>query len=288
MNIKRTNELTETVYTPESEMRNPLKMIKAMFADLLKSRGLAYQMLARDIKAQYRQSYFGILWAFLPPLATAGIFIVLNSKGFINIENTNIPYPAFAMIGTLLWQVFVDSLNAPLKVVNRSKALLVKINFPREAIIISGIGEVIFNLFIKLIILVIVFIVFKIPFSLGVILSILAILNIVLLGITIGVILTPLGILYTDILQALPVVTGLWFFITPVVYPPPQTFPFSLLATLNPISPLLTGARELATEGFIYNPLPYLVVTVLAIIALLISWILYRLSLPLIVERLGA
>jgi lipopolysaccharide transport system permease protein len=89
--------------------------------------------MVRDISAQYRQSLLGILWAFLPPLITAVIFITLNSRKVINVEETSIPYPVFAIFGTVLWHFFVYSLNAPLRVVTASKSLLTKINFPREA-----------------------------------------------------------------------------------------------------------------------------------------------------------
>jgi lipopolysaccharide transport system permease protein len=43
-----------TIYTPESSLRNPAHMVRAMFRDLLSSRELAWQLALRDIKAQYR------------------------------------------------------------------------------------------------------------------------------------------------------------------------------------------------------------------------------------------
>lgn len=119
-------ELPIVVYTPESKLRSPVTMAKEMWKDLLASRELAWRLMVRDINAQYRQSLLGIFWAFLPPLATALVFVILNSRKIINIGETDIPYPAFVMFGTVLWQVFVDSLNAPLKVVTASKPMLSK------------------------------------------------------------------------------------------------------------------------------------------------------------------
>ncbi len=119
-------ELPIVVYTPESKLRSPVTMAKEMWKDLLTSRELAWRLMVRDISAQYRQSLLGIYWAFLPPLATALVFVILNSRKIINIGETDTPYPAFVMFGTVLWQVFVDSLNAPLKVVTASKPMLSK------------------------------------------------------------------------------------------------------------------------------------------------------------------
>ena len=288
MKDNTTNPLPVVVYTPESKLRSPMTMAREMWRDLLASRELAWRLMVRDISAQYRQSFLGLVWAFLPPVAMALVFVVLNSRKVINIAETNIPYPAFVMFGTVLWQVFVDSLNAPLKVVTAAKPMLAKINFPKEALILSGLGQTLFNLSIKLVILMAVFIIFKIPVTWGVPLSMLAILDLVLLGTMFGLLMTPVGVLYTDVAQGLSLVTGLWFFVTPVVYPPPTNFPFSLLATLNPVSPILVGARELATEGVLYNPIPFFVVTCIMLVVLAITWVVYRLAIPILVERMSA
>jgi lipopolysaccharide transport system permease protein len=109
----------------------------------------------------------------------------------------------------------------------------------------------------------------------------------VLLGTTFGLLLTPVGVLYTDIVQGLAVITGLWFFITPVIYPPPTSYPFSLLAILNPVSPILVGARDLATQGVLNNPVPFIVVTSSMFVLLGVTWVVYRLAFPILVERVG-
>ncbi|MDY6950106.1 MAG: ABC transporter permease, partial [Thermodesulfobacteriota bacterium] len=103
-----------------------------------------------------------------------------------------------------------------------------------------------------------------------------------------GLLITPVGVLYTDVAQGLSLITGLWFFVTPVVYPPPENFPFSLLATFNPVSPILVGARDLATEGVLHNPIPFFAVTCIMLVVLAITWVVYRLAMPILVERMSA
>ena len=56
-----------TVYTPESSLAHPLKMVRDMWADIFSGRGLALRLAIRDIKAQYRQTFLGILWALIDP-----------------------------------------------------------------------------------------------------------------------------------------------------------------------------------------------------------------------------
>ena len=248
------------IYSSDSPLHRPGQFLLDIWKDLQNSRELAWRLMIRDISAKYRQSFMGIIWAFLPPMAMACVFIILNNRKIINIGETSIPYPAFAFLGTILWQVFVDSLNAPLKVVTASKSMLAKINFPKEALILSGIGQAVFNLMIKLMIVVIILMVFKIPFTWGVIYALPVTLMLILLGTTFGLLFTPLGVLYSDVSQGLGVVTYFWFFLTPVVYPAPTSYPFSMLATLNPVSPILSGARDLATEGVLHNPVAFFIV----------------------------
>lgn len=286
--INDTHEPDVVVYTPESQLRKPGLLLRSMWRDLRASRELAWRLFVRDISARYRQSLLGVLWAFLPPIVIGLVFIILQSKKVVNFGETDIAYPVFVLVGTTLWQLFADSLNAPLKSVTRAKAMLAKINFPREALIVSAFYDVLFSLLIKSIVLVGVFIFFQVQVTWGLLLAPLAILMIIVLGMTLGLLLTPLGMLYTDVSSGLVVLTQFWFFLTPVIYPPPQSFPYSLVATLNPVSPLLIGARDLATKGVLENVGPFLFISGLTFVVLLFAWLMYRISLPIMIERISA
>jgi lipopolysaccharide transport system permease protein len=269
-------------------MSSPGLLVRAMFRDVFASRELSWRLFVRDVSAQYRQSIFGVLWAFIPPIMTSIIFIVLQSRRVVDFGETDIPYPVYVLIGTILWQLFTESLNAPLKSVTAARSLLVKINFPREALIISAVYLVLFNLGIKLIVIAVIFLIFSIPLTWGLLLAPVAIFMLLLLGICLGLLLTPIGMLYTDVATSLPIIISLAFFVTPVVYTPPQSFPFSLIATLNPVSPLLIAARDLLTRGVIENLWPFVIVSVLTILFTFVAWVIYRVALPIIIERMSA
>jgi lipopolysaccharide transport system permease protein len=283
-----TEKMPVVVYTPESKLRTPGILLTSMWQDLKDSRELAWSLFVRDISARYRQSILGVFWAFLPPILTGLVFIVLQSKQIVNFRETDIPYPVFALFGTTLWQLFTESLNAPLNSVRSAKSMLAKINFPREALIVSAFYQMLYNLGIKLVILAGIFVYFGIQVTWGLMLAPLAILMLILLGMTLGLLLTPLGTLFTDVSSGLTFGIQLWFFVTPVVYPPPQSFPFSLIGTVNPVSPLLIGARDLATKGVLTNIEPFLIVSGLTLIGLFAAWVIYRTSLPIIIERMSA
>jgi len=196
MTTSRKDEIVE--YSPAAEIRTPVKLIGTMLRDLAESRELAWRLFIRDLSARYRQSVLGVFWAFVPAILTGLVFVVLEGKNIVNLPATDVPYPAFAMTGAILWGVFADSIGAPLKAVQGARAMLTKINFPREALILSAFYDQLFSVAIKLVALVTVLAILRFPIGFNFLLGIPAAITLVLLGMTIGLLLTPGGMLYSD------------------------------------------------------------------------------------------
>ena len=277
-----------TVYTPASPLSAPGRMAGAMWRDLRLASHLAWRLLVRNLSAQYRQTALGYIWAFVPPLITSLLWIFLNAQKIVSFGSTEIPYPVYVLIGTLLWQVFVDAINSPLRIMNQSTQMLAKINFPREALILAAAGEVVFNFLIRLVLLAAVFVLFRVPLQSGLLLAPLGIAALILLGLVCGILLTPLGMLYQDVQRGVLVLTQPWFYLTPVIYPLPDSGLMSLVAGLNPVRPLLVMTRELLTTGHLVQVPGALLVGCLSLFLLAAGWILYRIAMPHLVERMSA
>lgn len=279
--------LSTIIYTPESPLRYPGRFIKQMFRDLVASRELAWRLFIRDTSAQYRQSMLGYIWAFIPPLAASLPFVFLNSQGIVSVKDTSIPYAAYAMIGTIIWQVFVDALNSPLKTVIAAKSMLTRVNFPREAIFLSGIGQVLLGFLIRTVLLVGVFIWFDISPPATAFLFPFGVLALIIVGFLLGILLTPLGLLYSDVQQTIPIAAMFLMFLTPVLYPPPEHGLGATLANWNPLTPLVVVTRNWLTTGDSSHWQGFLIVTAAALVLLFLGWIIYRLALPHIISRMG-
>ncbi|KST69932.1 ABC transporter permease [Mastigocoleus testarum] len=278
----------EEFYTPESQLRHPRQLLRQMWLDLLASRELAWRLMVRDISAQYRQSFLGIIWAFIPPIVMAAGFNLANEAKVINVGETSLPYPAYVMFSTALWQTFVEAISGPIQAVTTAKPMLARVKFPREALILSKLGEVFFNFSIKLILITALFIWFQIPITWSVILAPVALIHLVMFGTFIGVMLSPFGVLYQDISKGLTLVTGFWLFLTPVVYPVPNDGVFGFLVKFNPVTPLLVTTRELATTGLLTQTVGFWVVSLVTIVGLFLTWIGFRLAMPFVVERVSS
>ncbi len=278
----------EYIYTPQSELRHPKRMFRQMWRDLLAARSLAWRLMVRDISAQYRQSFLGIAWAFIPPIVMAVGFTLAGNARAISIGETDIPYPAYVMFSTALWQTFVESLQGPVQASTDAKPMLARVKFPHEALILAKLGEVGFNFGIKMILIIALFLIFRVPVSWTVILAPVALIHLILLGTFFGVLLAPLGLLYKDVSKGLTMITGLWLFVTPVVFPVPQEGAFATIVKLNPVTPLLVTTRELATTGILTQQTGFWVASLFTLVGLMVTWVGFRIALPFAIERVSS
>jgi len=275
-----------TVYTPDSSLVNPFVMLKSMFADLWAGRELAWRLTVRDISAQYRQTFLGILWALILPLSNTLVWLYLNGSGIVVLQKTDIPFPVYVFAGTMLWAMFMDSINAPMGQTNAARGMLTKLNFPREALLLAGVYKTLFNTGIKIGMLFCVLPFFKVNPGWGLALFPLGILSLILVGTAIGLFITPVGMLYTDVGRALPLVMQFLMYATPVVFAMPESGLAAKVFMLNPLTPLILTARNWLTGGTPEYLGYFLLVNAAAFVLLLVSWIGYRLSLPILVERM--
>jgi lipopolysaccharide transport system permease protein len=279
------NQIVE--YTPASDLRYPGKLGRRMFKDLTNSLELAYFLFVRNLSSQYRQSYLGFFWAVIPMLVTAGAFIMLHSEGIFHTAPTQIPYPLFVMMGILLWHTFLDSIQTLLRTLETSRPMLMKINFPREALLVSSLYEIFFNAGLRGILILVAAMLFGISFSAGSLLSIFGLISLIGLGFSISLFFAPFALLYQDLGRALNVFSLFWMMATPVLYPLGHEGFVMKLIHWNPVSPVLKATRDWLTLGDISNLKNFMVVTFLWIVLIPLGWIFYRICLKHTISRMG-
>jgi len=275
------------VYSPESGIRKPGFLLREMFQDWKGSFELGWRLFLRDKKAMYRQSMLGILWAFIPPIMTTLVWVFLNGQKIINIDDPGVPYPAFVLTSTLLWSVFAQSIGLPNGAISSGKAIMIKINFNKESLLISGFLRIGFDFLVKLVLIIAVFIVFKVSPSVTIFLAPIGVGMLALLGVSIGLILLPVSLMFTDVSRLLGAILPFWMLLTPVIYPTPREGIGQLLNQFNPVAPILTTTRDWMFTGHAEFLMPFLIVSAGAIILAFIGVVLFRLAIPFIIERSG-
>jgi lipopolysaccharide transport system permease protein len=280
--------LTTRIYTPDSPLRRPRDFVSDVARDVRSARVLTWRLVVRDIAATYRQTAFGYVWAVLPATFLALVWIALNSSNLLNVQTGGVPYPAFVLTGTTFWLLFLDALNSPLKQLTQNKAMLNRVNFPAEALIASGIAQVLFSFLVKLVVLAVALAVLGAPVKATAPLIVLPALGLLALGTVIGVLIAPIGMLYKDIEQGLLVIVTPLLFLTPVVYPIQSAGPIGRIMHLNPLTPMFEVTREFLFGGSAQYLAEFAGVCGVSVLLAFAGWIVYRVSLPILIERLEA
>jgi lipopolysaccharide transport system permease protein len=276
-----------TRYSANSEIRNPVKLFADIASDAWRGRDLAWRLFLRNVRGMYRQTLLGLFWAFLPPIANTAVWIFLRQQGVFNTGEMVVNATLYILTGMILWQSFGEALQMPLKVFNQNKRMIGKLRFSRESLVLLGLGEVMFDLAIRMLLLVPAFLFFGVAPSILSLLSLLAIVLMVLWATGIGLLLMPIGSLYQDVGRFLQLAMPFWMIVTPIIYVAPQTFPGNLLVWLNPASPLLMLARDLmlTSDSTVWGPA--LVIGLLAVPVFLLGLAVFRISIPVLVERMS-
>jgi lipopolysaccharide transport system permease protein len=80
-------------------------------------------------------------------------------------------------------------------------------------------------------------------------------------------------------------ITTFWLFVSPVYFPAPETGAMGTIMRLNPVTPLLTGARSLALTGDVAEAARALPTVAVTLVLLLAAWLYARVALPVAIEQ---
>lgn len=290
MNADSANNGPRTVreYSSRSSLRRPRELAKEILSDFAAGRSLAKRIFVRNLKSSYRQTLLGFVWILVPTFAQVATWSFLAGQNILRAEQIpGIPFVAFIAVGSLLWQLFFDALQAPLRIVSANQGLVTKINFPRESLILVALVEVAFEFSIRLTFVFLLCMFLGVTWQPAAGIAFMLMIALFALGLAIGLFLTPLGVLYHDVRRGIMFIAPFWMILTPVVYVSPKSEWYSIWNTINSPAGLLTVGRDLIlvgnSEAWTFA-LPWLIAVGPLLLAALL-W--YRIGFPIIVERMA-
>jgi lipopolysaccharide transport system permease protein len=174
------------------------------------------------------------------------IFSVLFDE-LLALETGNIPYPAFAFSGMILWFYFTSLVNQCGNSVINAQELIKKTYFPKIILPIAKFLSATLELTVSLFLLLVLLILFEIPIKFSVLYIPAAILLIGTIGFSIGLWICVLSIKNRDMVQIVPYLTNYAIWITPVFYPTtiiPEQYR-DIAYYLNPVAVSLDFFRSL-------------------------------------------
>jgi ABC-type polysaccharide/polyol phosphate export permease len=231
-------------------------------------------MINRDMRARYVGSFLGIFWSIVHPLTQFILYyfifsVILQIKPGPEYGGTNFSF--WLMAGLLPWLFFAEVLTRSPGAVLEQASLITKTVFPSEILPLAHLGAAMINHVIGIAIFVGFLLIFGHGMSIKLVLILPTMLAIGVFALGISWLLSALNVFLRDIGQIIGVFVNIWFFVTPIFYPP-HVIPKSLhtLYGLNPMlhaieayRMALLGRTGISLEGFIYLLVPGLVSFVL-------------------------
>ena len=276
------------VYSANPRNRSIIHLWFESIKIIISGRELAYRFASRTIKGRYRESFLGLFWALFSPLVSAVVWIFLKDSSVIELPESHLPYPLFVIIGMMLWRSFLDSFQSPLTSITQVKNTLAKLNFNRVSLILSGLYVVIFNLLLKVFLIILLLWYYEIPIGYAMLMAPISIIFFMLLGFSLGTLLLPFSMMIADVQKIITLIVSVWMFITPVIFPYNTEGVFGNVIKYNPASPFLDFSRQCITGSIHYIPemlIPYSIATVFLFV---FSITIFRISLPIIIEKIGS
>ncbi len=280
-------KLSTKIFSPKSIYHQGyLNVFKSMIKDLIDSRELILRLFIRDFSARYKQSLLGWAWIFLMPLITMGTFLLLNMSGVIRIGEIPVPYPIFGLLGISLWQILSNGWAILTGSVTSAGTLVGKINFPRETLVISSLGQVIVDFLIRMGLVIVIYLLYGLTPSIWIVLFPLYILPIFLLTLGLGFLTSLLNVVIRDTINFITVGMGFFLFLMPIMYTMPEKGLLARVNRYNPLFFLIDTPRDLIISGNIKYPLEFLLSTLLTILIFLIGWFIFYVAQPKLAERI--
>lgn len=273
-------------YTPESPLRNPRRFVAEILDSLRVGRGLAWRLFVRDLRSRYRQSFLGYVWLIIPPIVVSLTWIILNQGNIIDPGELDVPYPAFVLAGSALWQGFTEAINSPIRQLKSASMMLTKVSFPTEALLLAGALDVLFNSAVRLVVLAPLFVIYDVSISFSLLLAPIGLVAILAFGWGIGLLVAPFGLLYDDVERTILVVLAFLFLVSPVAYSTPPSGLLGTLQRFSPLTYLIDTARDWLLGGQLWPGAGWIIVSGVAVVLTLLGAIFYRLALPHLVDRM--
>ena len=110
-------------------------------AEVWEYRYLLVRMLVRPIKVRYKQTFLGVAWAVLKPLAGVLVFTLFFGR-LLGVARhvQGVEYPLFVLAGLLPWNLAASTVTAASGSTVANAHLITKVYFPRIFLPLSVLG----------------------------------------------------------------------------------------------------------------------------------------------------
>lgn len=248
------------------------KLLDLHLKETFQYRDLIFLFVRRDFVAKYKQTILGPLWAIIQPLLTTVVFtVIFGSLAKLTTADVQgdfmIPGFLFYMSGNICWAYFSGTLGATSNTFITNSATMGKVYYPRLVAPVSIAFSNLISFAIQFIMFLVIWLFYvikggtSIQITPALLLVPLTILQMMVLSVGCGIILSSATTKYRDLAMLVSFGIQLWQYASPIAYGL-QLVPerFLNIYMLNPVTPIITTFRY-AMFGFGYFDLTYYLIS---------------------------
>ncbi len=288
MRVKDAEEKNVRVYRPNQRHKTSFAQTLAIMAkNAADSKELIWQLFKRDFFANHKKAFLGIIWVVLMPIFGVASWIFFKMTGMLAPGEVGIPYPAYVLIGTSMWGLFLGFFTSSSQTLSSVSNIIMQVHFPREALLLKQTAVQLANFLAVILLNLIVLIAFGVIPSPWAIFFPLIILPLFFLGAGLGLIVSLVSVVAIDIERVITAVMGLLLFTVPIVYSDSVNAPLlQLVITYNPLTYLVCSARDIIIYGTLYNPTIFFLCSAISFFFFLVACRLFYLTEEKVIEKM--
>ncbi len=243
--------------------------------DFYKYRFLLKELVIKGIRLKYRKSYLGIIWSLIEPLLTTIVLVVVFGTLFNRFNDPT--FAVYIMCGRLLYSFFSTGTKGACKEIRKNASMIKKVYVPKY---LYPLSNLIFNYIIFLISLVVLIPVMiysrQMPTML-IFLIIPALIELFLLVLGIGLILSVLDVFFRDMEYLWNVITMIIMYMSAIFYPVErlEESNFGWILKINPLYCIIHQMRG-GMLGYTVTAYEYLYPLVFGVVAVLAGIIVFK------------
>ena len=277
-----------TIYEPNQ--RHELGILQTwiiMAKNIVGSRELIWQLFKRDFLAGYKKSFVGFAWIFFSPILGIISWVFLQQTGMLQPGEVGIPYPAYVLIGSSMWGLFMGFYGAAAGTLAAGSGLVMQVNYPHEALLFKQTAQHLATFSISFGMNIVVLLAFGVFPSWKIIFFPVVVLPLFLLGAGLGLVVSMISIVAVDLNNVINLGMGLLIWVTPIIYS--NKIDNRLVQTLikwNPLTYLVCSARDIIVYGRLYDNAGYALWAVISLLVFLLAWRVFYVSENRLIERM--
>ena len=233
--------------------------------EMWRHRGVLMELSKKDFRVRYKRASLGVLWAAAVPVLQAAVMAFVFSR-VGRFGDDSYSYAVYVLAGMAAWAYVSMAVPASTTAIVDASTLTDKVWFPRAALALVPVVSNLVTLAISVGVVVVAMPLFGEPVAPRLLLLVPAIALLVAFTAALGLLLSALDVYFRDVKFMVQAAVLVWFYLTPVVYPPSVLGGAGRWIQFNPLTGIVGLFQHAATGA----PVPSATAVVMSVVATLV------------------